>query len=50
MDDLLNIFNDVQALEPKCPTCDTKIMLGVTTKFFPKYKAHVCLKCGGKLL
>ena len=47
---LINVFDSVAALEPKCVDCDTKIVLGITTKFSAKDKCHVCLKCGGKLL
>lgn len=47
---LLNVFENIEALEPKCPRCRTKIVLGVTTTYYDKVRAHVCLKCGGKLL
>jgi len=49
MEDLLGIFSDVSKLEPHCPGCDTKIILGVTTKYGIKYRCPVCLKCGQKL-
>jgi hypothetical protein len=47
---LINVFDNLATLEPKCAKCDTKIVLGVTTKYDQKDKCHVCLKCNDKLL
>ena len=47
---LINVFENLATLEPKCSNCETKIILGVTTKYDSKWKCHVCLKCNGKLL
>lgn len=41
----LNLFNSVEALEPKCPKCGVKIDYGVTTKYSDKQETHVC-QCG----
>ena len=50
MENSLNIFENISLLEPKCPKCNTKIVLGVSTHYNQKNKCHVCLKCGQKLL
>ena len=42
----MNLFEDLTALEPKCPKCESIIKLGETTKFDIQKKAHICLSCG----
>ena len=43
---VLNFFNSMEHLEPKCPSCKSNIEYGVTTKFDDEKEAHVCIKCG----
>jgi transcription initiation factor TFIIIB Brf1 subunit/transcription initiation factor TFIIB len=42
----INIFDDINMLEPKCPKCLSKVEYGVTTEFDEKRKKHICRKCG----
>ncbi|MBW2989325.1 hypothetical protein KY358_03335 [Candidatus Woesearchaeota archaeon] len=50
MGNLINVFDNVEALEPKCPGCKAKIVLGLTTRYDKGHKCHVCLKCSSRLL
>lgn len=43
---VLNFFNSMEHLEPKCPNCKSKVEYGVTTKFDDSKEAHVCINCG----
>ncbi len=45
----VNLFNSVNALEPRCPKCGSLIDYGVTTRFDEEKEVHVCLKCGTEL-
>jgi hypothetical protein len=38
-------FNDLQILEPTCPTCQSKIDYGTTTHYSDEEEAHICNSC-----
>lgn len=42
----MDIFNDIDYLDPRCPGCHSKIDYDVTTLFDPLKKAHLCKGCG----
>jgi len=39
------VFNDPSIMEPKCPSCNVIIKLGINTTFNKKLKAPMC-ECG----
>ena len=45
MENLQNIFNSVEFLEPRCPNCNTILKYGINTKF-DKKDNHICNNCG----
>lgn len=46
MPDILNLFDSVDYLEPKCPGCKMILDYDTNTHFDDKKQAQVCLKCG----
>ena len=42
---MLNFFNSVEHLEPRCPKCRTVLDYGVNTEFDDSVNAHICLRC-----
>ncbi len=42
---MVDFFNSINYLEPRCPNCSTKLDYGVNTSFNLKHKTHVCVKC-----
>ena len=42
----LNVFSNINLVEPKCPKCLSKIDYGVTTDYDEKRKKHICKECG----
>jgi len=42
----IDIFNSVEHLEQKCPSCQSKIDYGLTTEWDDKVDAHKCKGCG----
>ncbi len=46
MPDILNVFDSVEYLEPKCPKCKVVLEYDTNTKFDDKKQAHICLSCG----
>ncbi len=42
----INLFNDINYLEPHCPKCGTILKYGTNTEFDSKAKDHKCLNCG----
>ena len=46
---MINYFNVVEYLEPKCPGCGVKLDYGVNTEYNEKINSHVCLNCGTKI-
>lgn len=43
---MLNVFNSLEYLEPKCPKCGIVLDYGGNTQFSDKHKAHICIHCG----
>ncbi|MDP2749419.1 MAG: hypothetical protein Q8O89_01145 [Nanoarchaeota archaeon] len=43
---MLNIFNNLEYLEPRCPKCGIVLDYDGNTKYEEKHKAHVCCHCG----
>ncbi|MCF7861770.1 hypothetical protein K9M79_06000 [Candidatus Woesearchaeota archaeon] len=46
---MINVFDSLQYLEPKCPHCDSKIEYGETTRYDDETRTHVCIKCNHPL-
>ena len=42
----LDIFNDVNYLDPRCPGCHGKVDYEITTLFDQNKKVHICKECG----
>lgn len=47
--EILNVFDSVDMLEPRCPKCKMVLDYGTNTKFDEKTKRHICMKCGEML-
>ena len=45
----VDFFNSMDHLEPKCPKCETKIILDETTEWSDEKEGHVCKECGTAL-
>ena len=43
---MMNVFDSVAFLEPKCGNCDEALHYGTNTRFDDDLQAHVCLHCG----
>jgi hypothetical protein len=46
VEQLLNYFDSLEILEPKCPKCGIILDYGVNTVFKDEVMAHVCSMCG----
>lgn len=46
MGGILNIFDSIEHLEPRCPGCNVVIKYCINTKFDDKINAHKCINCG----
>ncbi|MBI4141174.1 hypothetical protein HY485_05035 [Candidatus Woesearchaeota archaeon] len=42
----IKFFDSMDFLEPHCPTCNSRLNYGVTTKYNEKAGTHICLGCG----
>ncbi|MBI2133881.1 hypothetical protein HYU11_04320 [Candidatus Woesearchaeota archaeon] len=42
---MLDFFNRMEYLEPRCPKCKIILDYGVNTTFSSSHKSHVCDKC-----
>jgi len=43
---LVNFFEQVENLEPRCPGCNGKVSFGLTTEYRAQVDTHVCKTCG----
>jgi hypothetical protein len=45
----IDFFNTVNYLDPKCPSCGTKIDWGVSTEYCDETEGQICKKCGNEI-
>lgn len=47
--EMLNPFDSIDQMEPKCPTCQIRIEFDITTRYDEVLESVVCNACGHSL-